>query len=83
MRLPRDISGDDLAKALGGYGYQITRQKESHLRLTTQRGVNRGAPLLFAIRTLKKAWVFAADFSQLIARKAFKGGIGVNNGGIR
>ncbi len=38
MRLPRDISGDDLAKALGGYGYQITRQKGSHLRLTTQRG---------------------------------------------
>ena len=38
MRLPRDISGDDLAKALGGYGYQITRQKGSPLRLTTQRG---------------------------------------------
>ena len=30
MRLPRDISGRDLAKALGGLGYAITRQTGSH-----------------------------------------------------
>jgi predicted RNA binding protein YcfA (HicA-like mRNA interferase family) len=36
MRLPRDISGNDLAKRLNKYGYQITRQTGSHLRLTTQ-----------------------------------------------
>ena len=39
MRLPRDVSGDDLAKALGDLGYRITRQSGSHLRLTTlERG---------------------------------------------
>ncbi len=37
MRLPRDVSGRDLAKAAGALGYQITRQAGSHIRLTTQR----------------------------------------------
>ncbi len=36
MKLPRDISGTELAKALGRYGYTVTRQTGSHLRLTTQ-----------------------------------------------
>jgi predicted RNA binding protein YcfA (HicA-like mRNA interferase family) len=36
LRLPRDVSGDDLAKALGDLGYRITRQSGSHLRLTTR-----------------------------------------------
>lgn len=35
MKLPRDISGAELAKALKKLGYQITRQTGSHLRLTT------------------------------------------------
>lgn len=26
MKLPRDVSGDDLAKALKALGYQVTRQ---------------------------------------------------------
>lgn len=34
-RLPRDLSGRDLAKALETFGYQITRRGGSHLRLTT------------------------------------------------
>jgi len=38
MRLPRDISGEDLANLLRQYGYAITRQKGSHMRLTTDRG---------------------------------------------
>ena len=39
MRLPRDLSGDDLAKDLRAFGYQVTRQTGSHLRLTTsERG---------------------------------------------
>lgn len=38
MKLPRDLSGDDLAKALRDLGYEPTRQTGSHLRLTTQRG---------------------------------------------
>lgn len=36
MRLPRDVSGADLAQALHKLGYNITRQTGSHLRLTTQ-----------------------------------------------
>lgn len=35
MRLPRDLSGKDLAKALEPAGYRVTRQSGSHLRLTT------------------------------------------------
>jgi predicted RNA binding protein YcfA (HicA-like mRNA interferase family) len=35
MRLPRDVSGADLAKSLKQYGYQVTRQTGSHMRLTT------------------------------------------------
>jgi predicted RNA binding protein YcfA (HicA-like mRNA interferase family) len=32
--LPRDISGDDLARRLGRLGYVISRQTGSHMRLT-------------------------------------------------
>ena len=35
MRIPRDLSAADLAKALEKLGYQQTRRKGSHLRLTT------------------------------------------------
>ena len=35
MRLPRDLSGSDLAEALRKLDYSITRQAGSHLRLTT------------------------------------------------
>jgi len=35
MRLPRDVSGADLVKALRVLGYEITRQTGSHIRLTT------------------------------------------------
>ncbi|RDI75578.1 putative periplasmic/secreted lipoprotein [Gaiella occulta] len=39
MRLPRDVSGERLAVLLGRYGYEMTRQTGSHLRLTsTARG---------------------------------------------
>ena len=37
-RLPRDLSGSDLAKLLEAFGYVVTRQKGSHFRLTTQEG---------------------------------------------
>jgi len=35
LRLPRDLSGDELARALAELGYRMTRQTGSHLRLTT------------------------------------------------
>jgi predicted RNA binding protein YcfA (HicA-like mRNA interferase family) len=37
MKLPRDISGSELAIKLAKFGYEITRQNGSHIRLTTQR----------------------------------------------
>ena len=37
-RLPRDLSGRDLARALRRYGDEVTREIGSHLRLTTQQG---------------------------------------------
>ena len=36
MKLPRDLNGSDLAKALKILGYEVTRQKGSHIRITTQ-----------------------------------------------
>ena len=39
MKLARDMGGDELAALLGRYGYKITRQAGSHMRLTsTSRG---------------------------------------------
>ncbi len=39
MRLLRDVRGEQLAKLLKRYGYQVTRQTGSHVRLTsTYRG---------------------------------------------
>ena len=37
MKLPRDWSGNDLVKALKKLGYAVTRQKGSHIRLSTDR----------------------------------------------
>jgi predicted RNA binding protein YcfA (HicA-like mRNA interferase family) len=37
MRLPRDIDGSRLVKALSVLGYEATRQKGSHIRVTTRR----------------------------------------------
>ena len=36
MRLPRDLSGEELAQLLRLYRYEITRQTGSHLRLTSK-----------------------------------------------
>jgi predicted RNA binding protein YcfA (HicA-like mRNA interferase family) len=35
MRLPRDITGNDLAKTLVRLGYNLSRQTGSHIRLFT------------------------------------------------
>lgn len=40
MKLPRDLGGEELARLLGKYGYRVTRQTGSHMRLTsTFKGV--------------------------------------------
>jgi predicted RNA binding protein YcfA (HicA-like mRNA interferase family) len=36
MRLPRDLTGAQLIRALGKLGYQATRQTGSHVRLTCE-----------------------------------------------
>jgi len=38
LKLPRDVNGLDLAKRLEKFGYSITRQTGSHIRLTTNKG---------------------------------------------
>ena len=37
MRLPRNLSGDELIRALGRLGYRSNRQRGSHVRLTTDQ----------------------------------------------
>jgi predicted RNA binding protein YcfA (HicA-like mRNA interferase family) len=36
MKLPRDVSGAQLVKALGTLGYRVTRQTGSHIRVTCE-----------------------------------------------
>ncbi len=36
MRIPRDVSGADLVKALQKVGYLVARQSGSHIRVETQ-----------------------------------------------
>ena len=36
MKLPRDLSGQDLVKALKILGYEVSHQTGSHIRLTIQ-----------------------------------------------
>jgi predicted RNA binding protein YcfA (HicA-like mRNA interferase family) len=33
MKIPRDVSGDELARLLAQFGYAVTRQTGSHMRL--------------------------------------------------
>jgi predicted RNA binding protein YcfA (HicA-like mRNA interferase family) len=35
VKIPRDLSGEELARALRRYGYEITRQSGSHMRLSS------------------------------------------------
>ncbi|WP_175404116.1 type II toxin-antitoxin system HicA family toxin [Mucilaginibacter sp. PPCGB 2223] len=34
MKTPRNLSAQDLIKMLAKHGYQVTRQKGNHIRLT-------------------------------------------------
>ena len=36
MKLPRDLSGDQLTKVLRRFGYEVTRQTGSHMRVTSK-----------------------------------------------
>jgi predicted RNA binding protein YcfA (HicA-like mRNA interferase family) len=37
MKMPRDVSGPQLTKALRVLGYTVDRQSGSHIRITTQQ----------------------------------------------
>jgi predicted RNA binding protein YcfA (HicA-like mRNA interferase family) len=37
LRLPRDLSGEELARRLARVGYTVTRQTGSHMRLSTAK----------------------------------------------
>jgi len=36
LKLPRDLSGDQLTKLLRRYGYEVTRRTGSHIRVTSK-----------------------------------------------
>ena len=77
MKLPRDVSGDDLVKALKVLGYAVTRQTGSHYRVTTEQGgehhvtIPRHSPLrigTFAAILDDVAEHFGISRDELIAR---------------
>ncbi len=37
MKLPRDLSGTELVNVIARIGYEVSHQKGSHIRLTTQQ----------------------------------------------
>ncbi|HEY5894569.1 MAG TPA: type II toxin-antitoxin system HicA family toxin [Chthoniobacterales bacterium] len=45
MKIPRDVSGAKLAKALGVFGYEVMRQGGSHIRLTTEQNGRHHVPV--------------------------------------
>ena len=57
MKIPRDISADDLVHAVFRLGYSVTRQTGSHQLLTTTQGgehhitIHRHRPLKLATRS--------------------------------
>jgi predicted RNA binding protein YcfA (HicA-like mRNA interferase family) len=70
MKVPRDLGGEELARLLGQFGYVVTRQAGSHLRLTSSfRGtehhltIPRHSPL--KIGTLNSILKDAASFLEL------------------
>ena len=53
MKVPRDISGADLVNKLKDYGYEVTRQKGSQIRLskTLDNGIhNLTTPIIHLLR---------------------------------
>jgi predicted RNA binding protein YcfA (HicA-like mRNA interferase family) len=51
-RLPRDLSGEALVRALSRLGFAPTRQTGSHMRLTTQEGGEHHVTVPLRVETL-------------------------------
>ena len=74
MKFPRDLSGRVLAQLLRReFGYEITRQKGSHIRLTTEVGGTHHITLPdhdpFRIGTLSAILTEVAQHSGLTRRE--------------
>ena len=77
MKLPRDMGGEELAALLDKYGYKITRQTGSHIRLTsTSKGfdhhitIPRHKPL--RVGTLSSIVNEIADYLEIERQKLLK-----------
>ncbi len=77
MKLPRDMGGEELAALLGRYGYKITRQTGSHMRLTsTSKGfehhitIPRHKPL--RVGTLSSIVNEIADYLEIERQKLLR-----------
>jgi len=53
LKLPRDLSGAQLASLLRRYGYEVTRQTGSHLRLTSSAKAGQHHVTIPAHRSLR------------------------------
>jgi len=77
MKLPRDMGREELAALLDKYGYKITRQTGSHIRLTsTSKGfdhhitIPRHKPL--RVGTLSSIVNEIADYLEIERQKLLK-----------
>ena len=78
MKLPRDLSGNEVAKLLARhYGYRVTRTKGSHMMLTLTVDSNRHTVTVprhrdVHIGTLDTIIANVAEFLNLSKREVFE-----------
>ena len=77
MKLPRDMGGEELAALLGKYGYKITRQTGSHIRLTSaSKGFEHHITIprhkLLRVGTLSSIVNEIADYLEIERQKLLK-----------
>ena len=70
MKLPRDLSGADLVRLLRRYGYYVTRQTGSHVRLVstargTQHHITIPAHKTISLGTLNAVLNDVAEYLQM------------------
>ena len=69
MRIPRDVSGKVLIKRLQIFGYAITRQAGSHIRLTSTLKEEHHLKKILKYQILKK--MFKREIIDQILEKNF------------
>jgi predicted RNA binding protein YcfA (HicA-like mRNA interferase family) len=63
VKIPRDVHGNDLVKALRVLGYQFDRQEGSHIRISTQLNGEHHVTVRITSRSKPARWSKA--FSNL------------------